>query len=373
MKTDKKRLYIVSISILAILFFALFLPIENIKLVFAVLLAGMAIATYFLIKKRSVLDMKKGEVTFLLFLMGLLYVVFIYITGIAFGFYKSTYQFGQYSLLRYIIPISVIIISTELIRSILLQQNNKKVIVISYVIGVLIDLVIFTNLNFFTRWDRFISAFGLMILPSLTFNILYSYLGRNFGIKPNIIFRLIFTLYSYIIPVVPAIPEVFETIIRFILPLLIYFFIKMMYNKEKKIATKHKGNVISFVSLCIVMVLMTSLVMLISCQFKYGMLVVGSGSMSGELEVGDCIIYEEYTRQVIEVGDIVVFESSGARVIHRVIEKRTVGGVVQYVTKGDANESADTGYITGSSIVGVVEYKIPYIGYPSILVRKLFK
>ena len=373
MKTDKKRLYIVSISILAILFFALFLPIENIKLVFAVLIAGMAIATYFLIKKRSVLNMNKGQVSLLLLIIGLLYIVFIYMTGVAFGFYKSVYKISQFYLLNFIIPISVIIISTELIRSILLQQNNKKVIVISYVIGVLIDLVIFTNLNFFTRWESFISAFGLMILPSLTFNILYSYLGRNFGIKPNIIFRLIFTLYSYIIPVVPAIPEVFETIIRFILPLLIYFFIKMMYNKEKKIASKHKGNILSFGLLCIVLVLMTSLVMLISCQFKYGMLVVGSGSMSGELEVGDCIVYEEYTNQVIEVGEIVVFEKNKIIVIHRVIEKRTVGGVVQYVTKGDANESADTGYITGSSIIGVVENKIPYIGYPSILVRKLFK
>lgn len=373
MNSDKKRLYIVSISILAILLFALFIPIENIKLVFMVLLALMAICTHFLIKKRSVLDMNKGLVSFLLLLIGVLFVALFYITGIAFGYYKSTYQLSFNNIFKYIIPISVIIVSTELIRSILLQQKDKYVTALSYVIGVVIDLVIFTNLNFFNNFDSFMHTFGLMILPSLTFNFMYCYIGRNFGMKPNIIFRLIFTLYSYIIPVVPAIPEVFETIIRFILPIFVFLFIRGLFNKEQKYAMKQKGNVISLVALSIVLVLMTSLVMLISCEFKYGMIVVGSGSMTGALNTGDAIVYEEYTNQVIDVGEIIVFEKDGVRVIHRVVEKYTVDGVVRYITKGDANPDNDTGYITNSSIVGTVKLRVLYIGYPSILVRKLFK
>ena len=227
-------------------------------------------------------------------------------------------------------------------------------------------------MNFFGRFDHFLHAFGLMFPPSLTFNILYCYIGRNFGAKPNIFFRLIFTLYSYIIPMVPAIPEVFETIIRFILPIVILFFIRGLFNKDKKLAMKHKSNVFSLIALCIVLVLMTSLVMLISCEFKYGMIVVGSGSMSGELETGDAIVYEEYTNQFIDVGDILVFKKNGSLVIHRVIEKTTINGVVRYITKGDANESEDAGYITNSDIVGITKLRILYIGYPSILVRKLF-
>ena len=372
MNTDKKTIYTVSISIFAILLFALFIPVENIKLVFMVLTAGLAAGAYFLIKKRSVLDMNKGLVSFLLLLIGVLFVVLLYATGVAYGYYKSVYKLSFNNILKYIIPISVIIVSTELIRSILLQQKDKYVTVLAYLIGVIIDLVIFTNLNFFTRFESFMHAFGLMFLPSLTFNFMYCYISRNFGMKPNVIFRLIFTLYSYIIPVVPAVPEVFETIIRFILPLLIFFFIRGLFNKDRKYAMKHKGNVISFISLCIVLVLMTSLVMLISCEFKYGMIVVGSGSMSGELEVGDAIVYEEYTNQFIDVGDILVFKKDDVLVIHRVVEKTTINGVVRYITKGDANESEDAGYITKSDIVGITKLRILYIGYPSILVRKLF-
>lgn len=373
MNTDKKTVYTVSISIFAILFFALFIPADNIKLVFLPITVVLAFVAYRYIKKRTVLDMNKGVASFLLLLIGVLFVVLLYMTGIGYGFYKSTYRLSSYTVFTYIIPLSVIIVSIELIRSLLLQQREKWVTVLAYLMGVVVDLVIFTNLNFFGRFDHFLHAFGLMFLPSLTFNLLYCYLARNFGAKPNIYFRLIFTLYSYIIPMVPAIPEVFETIIRFILPIGILFFIRMLFNKDKKLAMKHKGNVLSLIALCIVLVLMTSLVMLISCEFKYGMLVVGSGSMTGALNTGDAIIYEEYTNQVVDIGDIVVFEKNGSLVIHRVVEKQTVSGVAQYITKGDANESDDPGFITGSNLVGIVKMRVLYIGYPSILVRKLFK
>ena len=92
MNTDKKTIYTVSISIFAILLFALFIPVENIKLVFMVLTAGLAAGAYFLIKKRSVLDMNKGLVSFLLLLIGVLFVVLLYATGVAYGYYKSVYK-----------------------------------------------------------------------------------------------------------------------------------------------------------------------------------------------------------------------------------------------------------------------------------------
>ena len=147
--------------------------------------------------------------------------------------------------------------------------------------------------------------------------------------------------------------------------------IRGLFNKDRKYAMKHKGNVISFIALIIVLVLMTSLVMLISCEFKYGMIVVGSGSMRDELNVGDAIVYEEYTNQLVEVGDIVVFDKDGTLVIHRVVDKYTIDGVVRYITKGDANEDVDAGFITNADIVGITQFKILYIGYPSILIRKL--
>ena len=60
-------------------------------------------------------------------------------------------------------------------------------------------------------------------------------------------------------------------------------------------------------------------------------------------------------------------------IIHRVEKIENVDGVIRYYTKGDANESMDSGYITDAHIVGVINLKIKYIGYPTLWVRSLFK
>ena len=44
----------------------------------------------------------------------------------------------------------------------------------------------------------------------------------------------------------------------------------------------------------------------------------------------------------------------------------------RYYTKGDANEDLDAGFLYKTDIVGHVNYKIPYLGYPTLWFRSLF-
>jgi len=93
--------------------------------------------------------------------------------------------------------------------------------------------------------------------------------------------------------------------------------------------------------------------------------------MTGELDKGDTIVYEEYDGQIITEGQVIVFERSNAKIVHRVVEIERVDGVNRYFTKGDANEDKDAGYITDTEIVGIVELKIPIVGYPTIWLRNI--
>ena len=68
-----------------------------------------------------------------------------------------------------------------------------------------------------------------------------------------------------------------------------------------------------------------------------------------------------------------MFEKNGIVVIHRVEKIETVNGITRYYTKGDANDDMDAGYIHRSSIIGLVNFKIPYIGYPTLWMRNMFK
>ena len=113
-------------------------------------------------------------------------------------------------------------------------------------------------------------------------------------------------------------------------------------------------------------------VMLISNQFHYGTLVVATDSMTGELNKGDAAIFESYGDQTIKEGQVIVFESNDSLIIHRVADIQIINGVRRYFTKGDKNASLDDGFRVDSDIVGLVNFKVPYVGYPTLWLRGLF-
>lgn len=86
--------------------------------------------------------------------------------------------------------------------------------------------------------------------------------------------------------------------------------------------------------------------------------VVVSGSMEPTIKTGSLVLVDRNSRDVDE-RNIVAFKSGDTLVIHR-IEKVTVDG---YVTKGDANDSADPALLKRENLEGRVVMWIPYAGY----------
>ena len=113
--------------------------------------------------------------------------------------------------------------------------------------------------------------------------------------------------------------------------------------------------------------------MLISCQFKYGIIVVGSESMTGALNKGDAVIFEKYKNQPIENGQVIIFKYNDIQTIHRVVEIQKVNGEYRYFTQGDANSKPDEGYRVKDDISSLVKLRIKYIGYPTLFVRSIFE
>lgn len=90
----------------------------------------------------------------------------------------------------------------------------------------------------------------------------------------------------------------------------------------------------------------------------FGASVVLSGSMEPSLSVGDLLIV--VPTDELSVGDVVVYTSSGAAIVHRIIEIDTESGTA--VTRGDANNASDDP-IPLTAIKGKVVYAIPLLGY----------
>ena len=118
---------------------------------------------------------------------------------------------------------------------------------------------------------------------------------------------------------------------------------------------------------------MAALLMLVSGYLPYKLLVIASPSMTGELNEGDAVIYEAYEGQVIEENTIVVFTRDDEHlIVHRVIDAEQIDGTVYYVTKGDANTDADSGFITSEEMRGVVLFRVPQVGHLSLWLRDIF-
>ena len=184
-----------------------------------------------------------------------------------------------------------------------------------------------------------------------------------------IIYRIITILYMYVFPIVPNIYIFFETIIRLIIPYVIYIIIEASYSRNNYVVSvehKRKEAVISII-LCLIVAI---IIMLVSCKFRFGVLTIGSESMTGTINKGDIILYERYDEnQTINTGDIIVFIDKDIQIIHRVIEQRNLGDETRYYTKGDANAQEDDGYRLKKDVVGKVKIRIPYIGYLTLWIN----
>lgn len=376
MKQDKKKIYIISVAILVALIITLFLPILTGRILGAIILFPCAIVCLLLIKKRNALSINTNQIIMIMSVMGVVYLVLYYLSIFRFGYVKTGYGLKWDNLLKLIIPILTIIVSSEIIRFVLQSQKNKIVTVLAYFICLIADVLICANISGINTFSTFMDVVGLTLFPGITYNFLYNYLSKRYGILPNLIYRILTVLVFYFIPYGSGISDSLIAFINILIPLGIYFFIDSLYERKRRYALGETSLFVKrlskvFTAICLV--LMLAAIMLISNQFRYGAFVIATESMTGEINKGDIIIYEEYGDQVIFEGLVIVFEKDSSVIIHRVEKIEIINGIKKYYTKGDANEDCDAGFITEANIIGVVNYKLPFLGYPSLWIRNLFK
>lgn len=372
MPINRKALYVFSALLLLVLLLSLFLTAGYILPVAAAIALMAAVVGCVLIKKRSILSINKNQILLILSVFGLLYISILYLAGLHFGFWRSAVPISLKSIFKFILPISVIIISTEVIRRVLLAQENTAVSILAYLCCSVSELII--NMGFLNigSFNRFMDIVGMVLFPALSANLLYNYISKRYGALPNISYRLITSLYAYVIPYEPAVSDALVSFARLLVPLGVYWFVSALYERKRRYALKQRMTKLSYALNAVGIVIMCLFIMLISCQFKYGLLVIATDSMTGEINKGDAVIYTEYDDQIIKEGQVIVFEKDDVKVVHRVVKIERINGQNRYYTKGDANDVMDSGYVTDFQIIGLTDFKISYIGYPTIWIRNIF-
>lgn len=372
MKRDKKIEYVFLAIFCIVTFFNLFLPIiKNQKYILTIFLLIYTTAVVKLKNIKKIDNVSKKRIITLIITLSALYIILLYFVGIFTGFYKNPTGFSQKRLFNNILPYVIIVICSELIRQIFVTKNDRKITIITTIVLIVIEI---TNyIEFYNVWELnvVLEFFGHVIMPAISTNILCNYILKRYGIIPNILYRILTTIYIFCISFLPNIYIFFESVYRTIYPYIIYLIIDNYFVKkdfEKAIKNKKVG----WISFIITTIIIAIIIMLISCKFKYGILVVGSSSMTGTIDKGDAIIFEKYEQQQLEEGQVIVFIKDNIKMVHRIEKAQVRNDEKIYITKGTNNEQQDEGYRTDEDIIGVVKFKIIDIGWPTIWVNELF-
>ena len=381
MKKDQIRIFGLEVLLIVILFFALFALNIFTRSVLAILITIYAVITICTLKTKKVGSINKKNAMILMIIFSMIYLAVFYALGLYFGFIKSKILFSLRTIVKYIIPLTLIIIGSETIRrtflshKIEIKYKELKIelsSILTYIAMVIIDILIYTEIYNLRSLDDYLTLIGFVFFASLSCNLLYNYITPRYGSKGIVIYRLVTTLFIYIFPFVTDMYIFFRIFLRLLYPYIMYIVIEKLFSKnDYTVMIKDRRKEI-FAN-TIMIVIATLFVMLVSCQFRFGLLVVGSESMTGTLDKGDALIFEKYTTQEIVEGQVIIFNYENIQTIHRVIDIQKVNGEYRYFTQGDANSKPDEGYRVKEDINSLVKLRIKYIGYPTLFVRSIFE
>ena len=371
MKIGYKRLLIFTIILLVILlinaFFANFLLGYN--RIILILFLLLFFKVYFITEKDRHRYIK--DILFEVVIYSVTFFILYYTLGLVVGLARNQNYLTINGFINFIIPTVLYCVFREIFRYNMLckADGNKLCTVLIVILFILFDItndLFYLNTKLQTDIIKFI---GLTFIPAISSNISYSYISKKMGYKPIILFDLIFRLFFYLIPIIPNPNEYIVSIIYLIYPVLFALRIMNFFNKKKDNLISRDYHKKKFKAALLPFVVIIVLVYFYSGYFKYYAIVIASGSMMPNINVGDVVIVDRKSND-FDVNDVIAYKKKNLIIVHRIVKKVKVGSSYYYYTKGDANSSMDDFAIDTSMIVGKVKLKLPYIGYPTVWFSK---
>lgn len=322
--------------------------------------------------KRNAND--KGIIRNILIYVFIYYIV-IYLSGLVIGFARTIYSFTLSNLINNILPTLFTIVFVELIRHELITKSNKNklIVVTSCILFIVFEASYSFNAYNLAVKEEIYKYIGLVIIASISKNILMTIINMKTDVYPGIIYRLILEELIYLVIIVPDLGPYLESVALIILPVLIA--IMIINTEKKKIIDKPKNRKKINKLYTLITAILILLVLINAGVLKYQSMVIGSNSMLPYMERGDVILLERLKgegKRELKKGEILVFRYDNKIISHRITRVIKRGGSVYYKTKGDNNDQEDNTVIREDSIIGKVVVRIKYIGLPSVWISDLF-
>ena len=321
-------------------------------------------------------------------LMALLVAVFqIFLlvdAGLINKFGKSPMSFTPTGIAINLMLVSSTLLGMELSRGYLARNLSRKrpaltltVITLLYTFA---SASIFALLNFQNPliYSKFM---GETFLPTLTANLLATYLAMLSGPIASLAYRAPIQAFWWFSPILPDISWGYKSLIGVMSPTIGFIAINMAttprdmikagipVKREPIIKTrKTQKSLKGWLAISIFLVLA---VWMSTGLLGFYPTVVGSGSMQPTLNVGDLAIVIQIKPSQIKVGDIIQYWQDEEMKLHRVVEITESETGKIFITKGDANPAPDPDLVFPNQIRGKLIYTIPKLGWISITLKNI--
>ena len=299
-----------------------------------------------------------------------LYFLIIYGVGIIVGFLSNSYSLTLKGILENIIPVLVTILFSELFRYIFIRANKDKkllVVIITFLL-ILFELNLQVRYDSFTDVEQIFRFSSITILPIIMKNILCSYLVYQNDYRSSLIYRIIMDTYFYVVPIIPDFNDYVLSVLGLLIPFVIFIkSIKIVDDKgiAKKVKKKRKFLNLRDIPLLVIAIIIICMIMGIGPIKLIG---IESPSMTPSIKKGDAVIIDKtYNKDKLKVNDIIAYIDKEDKIIVHIIININKDGT--FITKGDLNNTSDKEYVKKDQIQGKVILTIPYIAYPSIVLR----
>ena len=319
----------------------------------------------------------KKDIILLILIYSIFYLLITYLGGILVGFNRSGYSLKFFTIIKNITPVILLIVVSEFMRYMLMCKGSryKSIVPLILIVFILIDLTLIVKAYDLTDISEIIKIVVIKLLPSISKNVFLIYLAYKVGYKPAIIYRLIFEVSAYILPIFPDYGVYVGSILEMLFP---SFLLYNIYRSYEKLKTEFKvlknSKIYQRISVITISVILVGVVILTSGWFKYYVLTIGSGSMTPNINKGDVIIVKKASKAEkakIKVGEVLIYKHKDLIIVHRVTNIVKNNQSYTFYTKGDNNDGEDKYVIPEEDVIGTTSFRFPYIGWPTVLLNEL--
>ncbi len=376
-KRDVINTSIIILLILYLVFYKTILITNLLKyegLITSLFIITLTFITYFLLGYKKTKESPKRKKVFGLVIYEIIIYFFIYYgSGILLGFQNNIYSLRIKNIIINIANPILIIVSSEILRNIIIQSNKdkKKVIVLFTILLAILELMSTINYYALNTVAGLFKMFACGLIPLLAKHCMLTYLTYHTGLKVSLIYRLIFSLYIYFVPILPNLGEYLTCLTEMIFPFIVFITTTNIVTKHDYVEAEIKEKKFGLSDALITAIFLIVL-SVVGGVFNVKLISIASESMNPYIYRGDSVLIEKNDgKKDYEVDDIISFDYDGRTTVHRIVDEEEIDGIKYYHTKGDNNDSEDAILVPENNIYGKVIFKIPYIGYPSVIINDI--